>query len=174
MASSLARSLSVITTSSEQFDYLREILNSRVYDAAIESPLSPATSLSAKVGCDVFIKREDCQPVFSFKIRGAYNKIVSLNAEQRRRGVVACSAGNHAPGAATSSAGVERRLSHIALRSRGGSGGNTQARRRALLRLARNPRGRGHAGRDDANQGRRGGAARRGAARHPSPSVGRP
>ena len=95
-----ARSLSVITTSSEQFDYLREILNSRVYDAAIETPLSPATSLSAKVGCDVFIKREDCQPVFSFKIRGAYNKIVSLNAEQRRRGVVACSAGNHAPQAA--------------------------------------------------------------------------
>mmetsp|Transcript_792 Transcript_792/g.2307 ORF Transcript_792/g.2307 Transcript_792/m.2307 type:complete len:536 (-) Transcript_792:29-1636(-) len=99
-----ARRGSAIKTSNEGFDYLREILNSRVYDAAIESPLTPATSLSAKTGCEVFIKREDCQPVFSFKIRGAYNKIVSLDAEARARGVVACSAGNHAQGVARSCA----------------------------------------------------------------------
>ncbi|KAH8061612.1 L-threonine ammonia-lyase [Aureococcus anophagefferens] len=68
-----------------KFDYLREILNARVYDVAVETPLQRANSLSRKVGAECLIKREDMQPVFSFKIRGAYNKIVSLGDARRRR-----------------------------------------------------------------------------------------
>ena len=85
-----------------KFDYLREILNARVYDVAVETPLQRANSLSRKVGAEVLIKREDTQPVFSFKIRGAYNKIVSLGDAALAKGVVACSAGNHAQGVAMS------------------------------------------------------------------------
>lgn len=83
-------------------DYLRLILTSRVYDIIKETPLTTATNLSEKVGATVLLKREDLQPVFSFKIRGAYNKMAHLTEEERWRGVVAVSAGNHAQGVAYS------------------------------------------------------------------------
>ncbi len=82
--------------------YVKKILSSRVYDAAVETPLQPARRLAARTGRDVLLKREDLQPVFSFKIRGAYNKIAQLSDEQRARGVIAASAGNHAQGVAMS------------------------------------------------------------------------
>ncbi len=81
-------------------NYLELILKARVYDVAIESPLEPARRLSARLGNEVFFKREDLQPVFSFKLRGAYNKISHLGAEAARAGVVCASAGNHAQGVA--------------------------------------------------------------------------
>src|SRR4051812_32523123 len=81
-------------------EYLKRILTARVYDVAIESPLELAPSLSRRLGNEVFLKREDQQPVFSFKLRGAYNKMVRLTAEERQRGVIAASAGNHAQGVA--------------------------------------------------------------------------
>ncbi|MBK7976762.1 MAG: threonine ammonia-lyase, biosynthetic [Deltaproteobacteria bacterium] len=80
--------------------YLERILTARVYDVAIETPLDPAPRLSHRLGNTVLLKREDLQPVFSFKIRGAYNKIARLAPEVRARGVVAASAGNHAQGVA--------------------------------------------------------------------------
>ena len=83
-------------------NYLGKILNARVYEVAVETPLQPAPTLSAKLANTVLIKREDLQPVFSFKIRGAHNKIASLSREQVARGIVACSAGNHAQGVALS------------------------------------------------------------------------
>jgi len=83
-------------------DYLKRILTARVYDVAIESPLSVATNLSARIGNTVLFKREDMQPVFSFKLRGAYNKMAHLTPEQLKRGVIAASAGNHAQGVALS------------------------------------------------------------------------
>ncbi|MDP3511974.1 MAG: threonine ammonia-lyase, biosynthetic [Sulfuritalea sp.] len=83
-------------------DYLERILNARVYDVAIETPLEPAAILSARIGNRVLLKREDMQPVFSFKLRGAYNKIVHLTPAQRKRGVICASAGNHAQGVALS------------------------------------------------------------------------
>ncbi len=86
--------------SSMSTDYLRRILNARVYDVAIESPLEPAPALSARLGNRVLLKREDLQPVFSFKLRGAYNRMVGLTPAARRRGVIAASAGNHAQGVA--------------------------------------------------------------------------
>ena len=67
-------------------DYLEKVLNAQVYDVAIETPLELATNLSARVGNKIILKREDMQPVFSFKIRGAYNKIASLSAEKLKRG----------------------------------------------------------------------------------------
>ncbi|KAK9325782.1 tryptophan synthase beta subunit-like PLP-dependent enzyme [Lipomyces orientalis] len=83
-------------------DYLRLILTSRVYDVIKETPVTAAISLSTKIGVNVLLKREDLQPVFSFKLRGAYNKIAQLPEEDRWKGVVACSAGNHAQGVAYS------------------------------------------------------------------------
>jgi threonine dehydratase len=83
-------------------DYLEKILNARVYDVAIETPLEPAPILSARTGNRIFLKREDMQPVFSFKLRGAYNKIAHLTPAQRQRGVICASAGNHAQGVAMS------------------------------------------------------------------------
>ena len=80
--------------------YIAKILCADVYDVATETPLTPAPLLSERLGCDVHLKREDLQPIFSFKCRGAYNKMVSLSDEQRARGVVAASAGNHAQGVA--------------------------------------------------------------------------
>lgn len=80
----------------------RETLVSRVYEVARETPLDPAPRLSRRLGCDVFLKREDLQPVFSFKIRGAYNRISRLGPAERARGVMAASAGNHAQGVALS------------------------------------------------------------------------
>ena len=81
-------------------DYLERILKSRVYDVAIESPLDPAPGLSKRLGNRVLIKREDLQAVFSFKLRGAYNKMAGLPQSRLRRGVIAASAGNHAQGVA--------------------------------------------------------------------------
>ena len=81
---------------------LKLILTSRVYDAAIETPLDEAPLLSAALGNRVLLKREDLQPVFSFKIRGAYNRIAHLSEAERSRGVIAASAGNHAQGVAYS------------------------------------------------------------------------
>lgn len=82
--------------------YIKKILDARVYDAAIETPLDEATSLGARLGNRVLLKREDLQPVFSFKLRGAYNKMAQLTEEERQRGVIAASAGNHAQGLAMS------------------------------------------------------------------------
>jgi threonine dehydratase len=81
-------------------EYLQKILNARVYDVAIESPLEIARTLSRRLGNQVLLKREDQQPVFSFKLRGAYNKMAHLSAEQLARGVICASAGNHAQGVA--------------------------------------------------------------------------
>ena len=83
-------------------DYLRLILTSRVYDILNETPLTPAQNLSSRLGVQVLLKREDLQPVFSFKVRGAYNKMAHLPEEARWKGVIACSAGNHAQGVAYS------------------------------------------------------------------------
>lgn len=80
--------------------YVKKILASRVYDVAVESPLTAAPGLSSRLGCSVLLKREDLQQVHSFKLRGAYNKMASLSAEQLSRGVIAASAGNHAQGVA--------------------------------------------------------------------------
>lgn len=81
-------------------EYLKRILTARVYDVAIESPLELARILSRRLNNEVYLKREDQQPVFSFKLRGAYNKMVKLTPEERARGVIAASAGNHAQGVA--------------------------------------------------------------------------
>lgn len=81
-------------------DYLERILKARVYDVAIESPLEAAPRLSRRLGNEVVFKREDLQPVFSFKIRGAYNKIAHLSQTIASRGVICASAGNHAQGVA--------------------------------------------------------------------------
>ncbi|WP_035382601.1 threonine ammonia-lyase, biosynthetic [Ferriphaselus sp. R-1] len=83
-------------------DYLKRILTARVYDVAVETPLEAAPNLSARIGNTVLFKREDMQPVFSFKLRGAYNKMAQLTAAQLQRGVIAASAGNHAQGVALS------------------------------------------------------------------------
>ena len=80
--------------------YLELISKSRVYDVADKTPVTFATNLSSKLKNDVYLKREDMQPIFSFKIRGAYNKIANLNQEQQKRGVITASAGNHAQGVA--------------------------------------------------------------------------
>jgi len=81
-------------------DYLERILKARVYDVAIETALEIAPNLSQRLGNTVLLKREDMQPVFSFKLRGAYNKMAQLSAAALSRGVIAASAGNHAQGVA--------------------------------------------------------------------------
>ncbi|HUR88484.1 MAG TPA: threonine ammonia-lyase, biosynthetic [Ramlibacter sp.] len=83
-------------------DYLKKILTARVYDVAVESALEPARNLSRRLHNKVLLKREDQQPVFSFKLRGAYNKMAHLTPEQLKRGVICASAGNHAQGVAMS------------------------------------------------------------------------
>jgi threonine dehydratase len=80
--------------------YIERILRARVYDVAIESPLERALRLSRRLGNEVLLKREDLQPVFSFKLRGAYNKIAQLSDHVAARGVICASAGNHAQGVA--------------------------------------------------------------------------
>ena len=87
-------------------DYLEKILNAQVYDVAIESPLEAAPNLSARIGNRLLLKREDMQPVFSFKLRGAYNKIAQLSPEKLGRGVICASAGNHAQGVALAAARI--------------------------------------------------------------------
>ena len=81
---------------------LHDVLTSRVYDVARETPLELAPRLSRRLDIEVLLKREDLQPVFSFKLRGAYNRIANLSASERARGVIAASAGNHAQGVAFS------------------------------------------------------------------------
>ncbi len=83
-------------------NYVKKILNAKVYEAAIETPLERARILSDRYQNDILLKREDLQPVFSFKIRGAYNKMAHLSVDQKAKGVVAASAGNHAQGLAES------------------------------------------------------------------------
>lgn len=83
-------------------DYVRKILDARVYDVAVQTPLDPMVRLSARLGASVLLKREDLQPVFSFKIRGAYNRIARLPQAARKAGVICASAGNHAQGVALS------------------------------------------------------------------------
>ncbi len=80
--------------------YIKRILDARVYDVAIESPLDIASNISRRISNNVLLKREDLQPVFSFKLRGAYNRMVRLSDDDKRRGVIAASAGNHAQGVA--------------------------------------------------------------------------
>lgn len=82
--------------------YIKKILSANVYDVAVETPVDPARSLSKRLANNILIKREDLQPIFSFKIRGAYNCISKLTEAQRACGVVAASAGNHAQGVAMS------------------------------------------------------------------------
>ena len=83
-------------------DYLKKILTARVSDVAVESALEPAKNLSARLKNTVLLKREDQQPVFSFKLRGAYNKMAHLSPAQLKKGVICASAGNHAQGVAMS------------------------------------------------------------------------
>ena len=88
-------------------DYVKKILTARVYDVAIESPLDPMPRLSKRIGGPVLLKREDLQPVFSFKLRGAYNKMSQLDRQQLDRGVICASAGNHAQGVALAAAKLD-------------------------------------------------------------------
>ncbi len=81
-------------------DFVKQVENARVYDVAVESPLELAPSLSARLANRVLLKREDLQPVFSFKLRGAYNKLASLSEAEAAQGVICSSAGNHAQGVA--------------------------------------------------------------------------
>jgi threonine dehydratase len=83
-------------------DYVRKILSSSVYEVAVQTPLDKMKRLSERLGQTILLKREDEQPVFSFKIRGAHNRIAHLTAEERARGVICASAGNHAQGVALS------------------------------------------------------------------------
>jgi len=83
-------------------DYLKRILTAKVYDVAVESPLDSAPQISARIANTVLLKREDAQPVFSFKLRGAYNKMANLSPKALARGVICASAGNHAQGVALS------------------------------------------------------------------------
>lgn len=85
-------------------DYLRMMLSTHLYDLARQTPLQPASRLSTRLGCEVLLKREDMQPVFSFKLRGAYNMMRQLDDTRKWKGVIACSAGNHAQGVAMSGA----------------------------------------------------------------------
>src|SRR5512142_2225426 len=89
-----------LTVAMKTEKYLEAILTAKVYDVAIESPLDPAPALSRRLGNHVLLKREDKQPVFSFKLRGAYNKMAHLSPEALARGVICASAGNHAQGVA--------------------------------------------------------------------------
>ncbi len=83
-------------------DYLKRVLTAKVYDVATESPLERAPQISARINNAVLLKREDTQAVFSFKLRGAYNKMANLSSAELKRGVIAASAGNHAQGVALS------------------------------------------------------------------------
>jgi len=96
----------------DQDDLLERILRAPVYDVAVETPLDSAPLLSERLGNRIWIKREDLQPVFSFKIRGAYNKLRLLSESERKAGIVAASAGNHAQGVALTASrlGVDARI----------------------------------------------------------------
>ena len=83
-------------------NYIKEINESRVYDVAEKTPVSLLNKMSAKYSNKIYLKREDLQPIFSFKCRGAYNKISSLSSNDTDKGIIAASAGNHAQGVALS------------------------------------------------------------------------
>jgi len=100
LAAKTPSSASMLNSPALKNDYLERILKSRVYDVAIESPLDLAPGLTKRLGNRLLIKREDLQPVFSFKLRGAYNKMAGLPRKRLARGVIAASAGNHAQGVA--------------------------------------------------------------------------
>jgi threonine dehydratase len=91
-----------VLVTAELTQLLHDVLTSRVYDVARETPLDAAPRLSARLGNEILLKREDLQPVFSFKLRGAFNKIAHLTDRERARGIIAASAGNHAQGVAFS------------------------------------------------------------------------
>jgi threonine dehydratase len=91
-----------VLVTAELSQLLRDVLTSRVYDVARETPLDGAARLSERLDNEVLLKREDLQPVFSFKLRGAYNKIAHLSNKERAHGIIAASAGNHAQGVAYS------------------------------------------------------------------------
>ncbi len=93
--------------------YIKKILTSRVYDVAHETPLELASILSRRFHNKIWLKREDEQPVFSFKLRGAYNKMASLSREILKKGVVASSAGNHAQGVALAAARLKTRATIV-------------------------------------------------------------
>ena len=131
--------------------YLKEVLRAPVYEAAEHTPLQPMPALSARLGCTVQVKREDLQAVHSFKIRGAYNAMRSLDEAARARGVITASAGNHAQGVARSASllgvsativmpTVTPRIKVDAVRALGGEvllrGDNFDAAAREALRLA--------------------------------------
>jgi threonine dehydratase len=94
-------------------DYLERILNARVYDVAIETPLELAPNLTRRLANNVLLKREDMQPVFSFKLRGAYNKMAQLDDTALKRGVIAASAGNHAQGVALAAQKLQTRATIV-------------------------------------------------------------
>jgi len=94
-------------------DLIRRILAARVYDVAVETPMDHAPLLSRRLDNHVHIKREDLQPVFSFKLRGAYNKLTALTPSERARGVVAASAGNHAQGVALAASRLDVRATIV-------------------------------------------------------------
>jgi threonine dehydratase len=96
-------------TSLQPADYLKKILTAKVYDVAQETPLEPARMLSQRLKNKVLLKREDQQPVFSFKLRGAYNKMAHLSPAQLAKGVICASAGNHAQGVALSASRLDCR-----------------------------------------------------------------
>ena len=116
-------------------DYLQRVLKARVYDVAIESPLDAAPRLSRRLGNQILLKREDLQPVFSFKLRGAYNKIAHLSAAIAARGVICASAGNHAQGVALAARarhpGADRDAADHA--DDQGAGGHRSGRRGGLI-----------------------------------------
>ena len=84
-------------------DYIKEIENSNVYDIAVKTPITRLQKISDKFKHNIFLKREDLQPIFSFKCRGSYNKISNLEEEKKKNGIIAASAGNHAQGVALAS-----------------------------------------------------------------------
>jgi len=90
-------------------DYLQKILRARVYDVAVETPLEQAKNLSNRFKNQIWLKREDLQPVFSFKLRGAYNRMSQLTKDELQKGVIASSAGNHAQGVALSASYLQCR-----------------------------------------------------------------
>ena len=83
-------------------NYIKEINESRVYDVSTKTPISLLNKMSLQYSNEIYLKREDLQPIFSFKCRGAYNKISSLSHEEKASGIIAASAGNHAQGVALS------------------------------------------------------------------------
>src|SRR6478609_5030447 len=137
--SAVAATMINVVTSPETM--LRLILNSRVYDVAQETPLDPAPRLSRRLGNEILLKREDLQPIFSYKLRGAYNRIAHLSAEERRRGVIAASAGNPAQPARRRvgdlRAGRRRRPDFRHRQLREGAAPGRQSHRRRALRSGR-------------------------------------